>query len=250
MNFNPKITIITVVYNGRLHIERTIQSIQSQTYTNLEYLIMDGASKDGTLEIAKKYAAVNTLIFSDKDNGIYDAMNKGLKQATGDYILFINAGDELYEKETLAKIIAAGENADVYYGNTVVVNENRVVLGERRLLPPKVLTWKSLKYGMNVSHQSFVAKRTLCEPYRLNYKISADIDWVIRVLKKSEKIINTEIIISKFLEGGASNVHRKKSLLERFSIMSEHYGFFQTTFNHLYILVRYPVHRLFRKSMT
>ena len=249
MQLTPKISIITVVFNGKSLIERTIKSVLAQSYTNTEYLIIDGASSDGTLEIAERYQSQIALLLSGKDDGIYDAMNKGLKHATGDYILFLNAGDELFSKDTLSQIFALGD-ADVYYGNTAVIAESGKILGDRRLSPPEMLTWKSLKFGMCVSHQSFIAKRSLCENYDLKYLISADIDWVISVLKKAQRITNTNSYISKFLEGGTSNKRRKKALVERFAIMSKHYGFISTVFNHLYILVRYPFHKLFKKSMT
>jgi glycosyltransferase involved in cell wall biosynthesis len=249
MYFNPKISIITVVYNGHSLIERTIKSVIDQSYSNIEYIIIDGGSSDGTIEIAERYHSKIATILSGKDNGIYDAMNKGLKNATGDYVLFLNAGDELYTDQTLESVFSLGI-ADVYYGNTAIVNQQGIVLGDRRLTPPEVLTWKSLQYGMCVSHQSFIAKRSLCESYDLNYAISADIDWVIAVLKKSKIIINTHNYISKFLEGGTSNKRMKQALGERFSIMIKHYGFIFTVLNHAYILLRYPFHKLSKRSMT
>ncbi len=249
MQFNPKITIVTVVYNAQSLIERTIKSVLAQTYTNIEYIVIDGASSDGTLELAEKYQSKIALILSGKDNGIYDAMNKGLKHATGDYVLFLNAGDELYSNETIASVFTFGD-ADVYYGNTAVVNQNGIVIGDRRLTPPEQLNWKSLKYGMCVSHQSFIAKLALCEKYDLNYSVSADIDWVISVLKKSTSTVNTQNYISKFLEGGTSNKRRKLALTERFTIMSKHYGFIPTVLNHIYILFRFPFHKVSKKSMT
>lgn len=246
----PKISVITVVYNSVSLIERTIKSVLSQTYTNIEYVIIDGASTDGTLELIEKYESKIALIHSGKDNGIYDAMNKGLKDATGDYVLFLNAGDELYAADTIEKIFLSAVNADVYYGNTAVVNKHGKILGDRRLSPPEQLDWKSLRFGMCVSHQSFIARRLLCDFYNTDYKIAADIDWVINVLKQSDKIINTHLYISKFLEGGASNKGRKKALFERFSIMVKHYGFFRAIINHIIILFRYPWHKLTRRSMT
>lgn len=246
----PKISVITVVYNGVSLIERTIKSVLSQTYTNIEYVIIDGASTDGTLELIEKYESKIALIHSGKDNGIYDAMNKGLKDSSGDYVLFLNAGDELYAAGTIEKVLSSAENADVYYGNTAVINENGKILGDRRLSPPEKLDWKGLRFGMCVSHQSFIARRLLCDFYDTNYKIAADIDWVIKVLKQSDKIINTHLYISKFLEGGASNKGRKKALFERFLIMVKHYGFFRTIINHILILFRYPFHKLTKRSMT
>ena len=244
-----KISIITVVFNGKSFIERTIKSVLSQTYSNVEYIIIDGDSTDGTVDVVELYRSGIAKLISEKDKGIYDAMNKGLLQATGDYVLFLNAGDELVAVDTLAKVIASFENADVYYGNTKIVNERGEQLGDRRLTPPKELTWKSLKYGMCVSHQSFIAKRILCEPYNLDYKISADIDWVINVLHRSNKIVNTNLSISNYLKGGSSDKHRIYGLIERFKIMVVHYGFFQTVGNHFYIILRFVFHKLTRKSM-
>ncbi|MFL5764361.1 MAG: glycosyltransferase family 2 protein [Bacteroidia bacterium] len=249
MDFNPKISIITVVYNAHALIERTVRSVLSQDWNNIEYIIIDGGSSDGTLEIAEKYSSQIALIHSGKDNGIYDAMNKGLKDATGDYVLFLNAGDTFYSKDVIRRVFANGE-ADVYYGNTAIVDSQENIIGDRRLTPPEVLNWRSLRFGMCVSHQSFIARRKICEPYDLDYKVSSDIDWVIRVLKKSGRILNIQGYISCFLEGGVSNRRRKKALGERFRIMSRHYGFFRTLVNHIYILLRYPFHRFTRRSMT
>ncbi len=246
----PKISIITVVYNGGSLIERTIKSVLSQTYTNIEYIIIDGGSSDNTLEIIENYQSKIALTHSGKDKGIYDAMNRGMKDATGDYVLFLNAGDELFAANTIEKIFLTSTVADVFYGNTVVVSEKGEIIGDRRLSPPEELNWESLKYGMCVSHQSFIARRLLCDFYDLKYNVSADIDWVINVLKQSEKTVNTHQYISKFLEGGTSNKKRRQGLKERFSIMVKHYGFLQTLFNHLIILFRYPVHQFTKKSMT
>ncbi len=250
MQVKPKITIITVVYNAKSLIEQTIKSILQQTYPFIEYIIIDGASTDGTLEIIEQYRSAIAVIESGKDKGIYDAMNKGLTRASGDYVLFINAGDLLAGPQVLADVFNKTPGADVYYGNTAIIDIQGNTIGERRLKPPVALNWRSLRFGMCVSHQSFIARRSLCEPYNLDYKVSADIDWVIWILKKSTVIVNTHQIISKFLEGGSSSDNRKTGLKERFKIMVLHYGFIPTIFNHLYILIRYPFHKIFRKSMS
>jgi glycosyltransferase involved in cell wall biosynthesis len=246
----PKISIITVVYNAGTLIERTIRSVLSQTYPNIQYIIIDGASSDNTLAVIEKYRSQIAFLASGKDEGIYDAMNKGLKLATGDYVLFLNAGDQLYDQKTLSRVFSISPGADVYYGNTLVVNEDGKVLGDRRLRPPAHMNWKSLRFGMCVSHQSFIAKRLLCEPYDRSFKISSDIDWVIKVLKQSASVINTHQYISRFLAGGTSDKRRKLALKERFIIMFRHYGFFITIWSHLYILFRYPFHRMTKRSMT
>jgi glycosyltransferase involved in cell wall biosynthesis len=250
MQVKPKITIITVVYNAESLIEQTIKSILQQTYPFIEYIIIDGASTDGTLEVIEQYRSGIAIVQSEKDQGIYDAMNKGLKAATGDYVLFINAGDLLAGPGILSTVFDETPEADVYYGNTEIIDLLGNSLGERRLKPPAMLNWRSLRFGMCVSHQSFIAKRSLCDFYNLNYKVSSDIDWVIRVLRKSTVIIYVHQTISKFLEGGSSSGNRRAGLIERFQIMVKQYGFFPTVFNHVYILIRYPFHRIFRKSMS
>jgi len=247
---NPKISIITVVFNAESLIEKTIHSVINQSYKNIEFIIIDGASNDNTLIIIDKYRTAIQQLISEKDRGIYDAMNKGLKTASGEYVLFLNAGDELYERNTLELIFANNRTADIYYGNTAVVDFEGRTLADRRLSPPEKLTWKSLKMGMCVSHQSFIAKRLLCDFYDTNYKIASDIDWVIKVLKQSDTIVNTHQYISKFLVGGTSAKRRKKALVERFSILSKHYGLIPTLINHFLILVRFFVHLFSKKSMT
>ncbi len=250
MQFMPKISIITVVYNAEGLIERTIKSVLCQTYPSVEYVIIDGASTDGTLKIIEKYQSTIKTLISEKDTGIYDAMNKGLALATGDYVIFLNAGDELQSETTLENVFKNVKDADVYYGNTQVADLNGNILGERRLSPPENLTWKSFKFGMTVSHQSFIAKRTLCEPYSMDYRLASDIDWIIKILKKSNKIVNTHIYISKFLEGGLTSKLRKLAWTERFYVLVKHYGFIQTVINHLFIAIRFLIQKITRKSMT
>jgi len=150
--FQPKLSIITIVYNNMHHIERTMLSILYQTYPNIENIIIDGLSTDGTVDIIKKYESRISKFISEKDNGIYDAMNKGLALATGDYVLFMNSGDEIYTKDTIANVFASAEDADIYYGETEMINDNGQSLGQRRHKAPKQLNWRSFKYGMSVSH--------------------------------------------------------------------------------------------------
>jgi|1185.fasta_scaffold247092_2 glycosyltransferase involved in cell wall biosynthesis len=246
----PKISIITVVFNAQALIEQTIKSVLEQTYPLIEYIIIDGASTDHTLQIIEPYRSRLAFMLSEKDTGIYDAMNKGLKAATGEYVLFLNAGDLLNDSKVIEMIFNQAANADVYYGNTTIIDSQGNNLGDRRLKPPANLNWKSLRFGMCVSHQSFIAKRSLCEPYDVQYSLSSDIDWVIRILKKSHSMVNVNQTISKFLKGGSSAKGRTKALKERFKIMVIHYGFIPTVFNHIYIVLRFPIHRLFRKSMS
>jgi glycosyltransferase involved in cell wall biosynthesis len=231
----PVLSVITIVYNNARDIERTMLSVLNQTYTGIEYIVVDGASNDGTLEIIKRYETRITKLISEKDKGIYDAMNKGLALATGDYVIFMNSGDEFYANDTVAKVFATAPDADIYYGETEMVNNERESLGQRRHQAPDKFNWRSFKYGMSVSHQAMYIRRRLTEPYDPRYQLSADIDWIIRAAKKAKKIVKVEGYVAKYLVGGMSKARHKQSLLERFDIMKRHYGLIPTLLNHTVI---------------
>jgi glycosyltransferase involved in cell wall biosynthesis len=233
----PKLSIITIVYNNVKDIERTMLSVLNQTYSNIEYIVIDGASSDGTLAVIKKYENKLGRLISEKDNGIYDAMNKGLSFATGDYVLFMNSGDEIYDNTTVEKVFATGDDADIYYGETEMFDENWKSLGQRRHQAPVAFNWQSFKYGMNISHQAIYIKRNLAEPYDLQYKYSADIDWIIKIAKRSQKIINTNLYVAKYLVGGMSKQKHRESLKERFKIFSHYYGVIPNVINHVVIAI-------------
>lgn len=236
--FKPVLSVITVVYNNAKDIERTILSVLNQTYSGIQYLIVDGGSSDGTLEIIKKYAGrIHTLV-SEKDNGIYDAMNKGLALATGDYVLFMNSGDEIYAPDTVEKIFGSSPDADIYYGETEMYDENWNSLGRRRHNVPEKLTAQSFRYGMCVSHQAIYIRRSLTVPYDLQYRLSADIDWILKSLKKARKIVNTQMYVAKYLVGGMSKKKHRQSLEERFVIFTHHFGLLPNLFNHFIIAGR------------
>ena len=238
MNSNPKISIITVVFNSKNYIEDTIKNILSQTYKNIEYIIIDGKSTDGTVEIIKTYQDEISVWVSEPDKGLYDAMNKGIRLATGDYILFINSGDKLFDITTIEQVFSK-PIADVYYGDTVIINTNDQEIGLRRLRPPEKLSFKSFRKGMLVCHQSFIARRELVPNFNLNYRFAADYDWTIQILKNSQLIINTSLIISKFLEGGQTSRTVYKGLLERFMIMKKHYGLILAIMLNLILIPRF-----------
>ncbi|MEJ5053289.1 glycosyltransferase family 2 protein [Sphingobacterium sp. MYb382] len=240
----PKVSIITIVYNNVRDIEYTIRSVMKQTYPNIEYIVIDGLSTDGTLDVIDEYREEISILVSEKDKGIYDAMNKGLALATGDYVLFLNSGDELYEDMTLEKVFTSAENADIYYGETKLVDEDREILGDRRHTVPEKFDWTSFKYGMSVCHQAIYVKRSLAEPYDTKYKLSADVDWVIRATKKAEHIVNVKQYVAKYLVGGMSQQRHRESLKERYAIFRKHYGFVPNLINHGVIAVRLFLYRL------
>ncbi|PTQ93221.1 glycosyltransferase involved in cell wall biosynthesis [Mucilaginibacter yixingensis] len=233
--FQPKLSVITVVYNDARHIERTMRSVIGQTYTNIEYLVIDGASTDGTLDKIKQQGHKIAQLISEKDKGIYDAMNKGLAKATGDYVIFMNSGDEFYDNETVAHVFAAAPDADIYYGETEMITDQQVSLGQRRHKAPERFTWRGFKYGMSISHQAIYVRRSMAEPYDPKYQLSADIDWIIRATKKAKTIVRVPGYVAKYMVGGMSKTKHKQSLMERFDIMKRYYGLVPTIFNHFII---------------
>jgi glycosyltransferase involved in cell wall biosynthesis len=237
----PKISVITVVFNDAAHVEGTIKSVVNQNYPDIEYIVIDGASTDGTKEIIEKYSDSISFWLSEPDTGLYNAMNKGLKKATGQYVLFLNSGDKLRNPKILQTIFAKlnGQLPDVVFGETMIVAEDGSEIGLRRLKAPENLTWKSLRDGMLVCHQSFLASRELAPEYDEKYCFAADYDWMLKILKAADSIHNSQLIIASFLDGGVSKKNIRKGLLERFSIMVKNYGFFPTLFRHFVIGFRF-----------
>lgn len=237
----PKFSIITVTFNAAKVLEDTIQSIVTQTYKNVEYIIIDGRSADGTLGIINKYRNHLHTVISEPDQGLYDAMNKGIRLATGDYLCFLNAGDCLHEDDTLQLMthsITGTALPDILYGETDIVDSEGHFLHKRRLSAPETLTWKSFKKGMLVCHQAFFVRRDLAEPYDLHYRFSADFDWCIRIMKKAKVLHNTRLTLIDYLNEGMTTQHHKASLKERFRIMTKHYGLINTLAHHAWFVLR------------
>ena len=242
----PIFSIITVTYNAESTIEATMRSVKQQTFRPIEHIIIDGASKDNTLYIINKYKDANTKVISEPDKGLYDAMNKGIRLATGTYLCFLNAGDTFHEQDTLEKMVnGAGlsdndKQPEILYGQTAIVDAERHFLRMRHHTAPEVLTWKSFQQGMLVCHQAFFVKRTLAEPYDLQYKYSSDYDWCIRMMKKADAISNTHLILIDYLDEGMTTRHHRASLIERLRIMAKHYGWGKALLMHLWFVVRLP----------
>ena len=237
---NPLFTIITCTYNAESTLERTIRSVDSQTYPGIEHLILDGKSTDRTLEIAAR--SERARIISEPDKGLYDAMNKGISLATGDYLIFLNAGDCFHSEETLSQVAAMmeGKNPDVIYGETALVDGDGKFLRMRRLKAPENLNWKSFKNGMLVCHQAFWARTEIARrtPYDLKYRFSADVDWCIRIMKESRVLFNTRTTLIDYLSEGMTTDNRWASLKERFMVMKGNYGLPTTIFHHILFVIR------------
>ena len=239
--FQPRLSIVTITFNAGAVLQRTMDSVAEQDYPYIDYVLVDGASRDHTVALIEAQQQHMPLRFvSEPDKGLYDAMNKGLAMATGDYILFLNAGDTLADAHVISEMFAKHPGADVYYGHAMVVNLDGRELGLRQPLPPEKLDWRSLQWGMSVCHQAFVIKRNLALPYDLQYRICADIDWMIRCLKQAPNTVHTGGLVCRFLADGLSSTHHKKAWKERYLVLRKHYGWFTNLMNHAYIVLRYP----------
>ena len=242
----PLFSIITVTWNAADVIRPTIQSVQRQTSSDYEMLIIDGASTDDTLAIVNRASIAALRVFSEPDKGLYDAMNKGIARARGKYIMFLNAGDSFADDTVLARLaLLAADNPGVIYGQTQLVDAQRNVVGKRHLSAPKRLTAKSFMNGMVVCHQAFVVRRDLAPNYDLQYRLSADYDWCIRVLRKSPaNAYAGKAPIISYLADGMTTRHHRASLWERFRIMCRHYGTGTAVMRHLGFIPRYVKRRL------
>ena len=274
-----KITYVTITYQAAKVLQRTLDSVLQQDYPEITHLIIDGASTDGTLEMVNDYiersnAANNghkILLMSEPDNGIYDAMNKGLRSLDGDYVCFLNAGDFLPAQDTVSRIVETISQRDdsfvspdtkglqgdcpqcdlpaVLYGDTDIVDAEGHFLHHRRLAPPEHLTWKSFRHGMLVCHQAFYARTdfAIATPYNQKYRYSADVDWCIRIMKAAAKenvpLLNLHMVVVNYTEEGQTTLHHRESLLERYRVMESHYGRTSTFFMHCRFVIRSVISR-------
>ena len=251
-----RITYVTITYNAAAVLQPTLDSVLQQDYPHIVHLIIDGASTDDTLKLVDDYIARSNAaenghsvqVTSEPDKGIYDAMNKGLRSADGDYVCFLNAGDFLPSPDTASKIAqqvaAAGGSPAVLYGDTDIVDGEGRFLHHRRLAPPENLTWRSFRQGMLVCHQAFYARTdfAIATPYNEQYRYSADVDWCIRVMKAAEKenvpLLNLKMVVANYRQEGQTTLHHRESLLERYRVMEHHYGRLQTLLLHSWFAVR------------
>lgn len=193
-----KVTVVTAVLNDAGHIEQTILSVISQTDIEIEYIIVDGGSKDGTLELIGKYKDKISLLISEPDRGVYDAMNKGIKYSTGDFVYFINSGDILLNPSILSKIKLEElkERNAIIYGNVVVAYGNIEALEKPRPFFNSKMKFK----GIGICHQSmfFPGELIRNEKYDLSYNIAADYDLAYRLWRKGTEFLYKDITIAKY----------------------------------------------------
>ncbi len=218
-----KISIVTVVYNAINDIDETILSILNQNYGCIEYIVIDGGSDDGTVEIINNYTARIKYWCSEKDNGIYDAMNKAISHATGDFLIFINAGDILCSREIISNVVDKLIHKNyVYYGNALYVNK---IKNETRWRGGPFSKYRLSK--TNICHQTLFYPRSIYRDLKYNTKYKLLADWVYNMQAYSKvKFVHINQDISYYDDMGVSalnndEVYRK----ERLYIICKYLGF-------------------------
>lgn len=215
---SPKITIITVVYNDEQNISKTIESVINQSYDNIEFVIIDGGSTDSTLEEINKYINKINVFVSENDLGIYDAMNKGIRVSSGEWLLFLNSGDFFHRNNTLNMIsdyIKQSGKSDIIYGDCNVLSEE---INFNFIKKASNIT--NIKREMIFSHQACFIKRELHNKYNYNikYKICADYDFLLKSYINGAKFYKIPELITTVTNGGLSDMNRIKVFTERLKI--------------------------------
>lgn len=227
----PVVTVVTVVLNGRDFLERTIQSVLGQTYKNIEYVLIDGGSTDGTTEIIRKYEDRLDYWLSEPDSGIYDAMNKGTKLASGEWIIFMNSGDLFYDNDVVSNVFAEDRGpCDLIYGN-VEVN-----YGGRYTRIQKALGIDELWKGMICSHQSVFTRTCLVSTLEFNRvnTISADFELIFRLKHDNRRFVYLDETISTVEAEGLSNSDRYRTIMSTWNVVSTHESSAKVSFYYLW----------------
>ncbi len=246
------ISVITINYNNLQGLKNTFNSIVNQTDRHLvEWIVIDGNSTDGSAEFLREHKNEIDILEIASDKGIYDAMNKGLALANVTaFVWFMNSGDTVYSNDVFHKLlyIVRNEFCDIVFSDTMFVTPQQEQIGLiSKLKPqrlPKHLTPWGFRFGMNVCHQSFVVRKSLCEPFELKYKQAADIDWIIKILKTDTMSIRCNFIISNFEVGGSSYQHTQTAWKERFDVLTKHYGLLPNLLAHVWIIIRWVLFNL------
>ncbi|WP_024605737.1 MULTISPECIES: glycosyltransferase family 2 protein [unclassified Pseudoalteromonas] len=211
-----KVSIITVCYNSAVTIEDTIISVLSQNYKNIEYIVIDGGSSDATLDIINKYREQISIVISEPDKGIYDAMNKGIKNATGDIVGILNSDDFYETKDVITEIVNNFDvDTDIVFGDLIFVKPENIEKITRFYSLPHFKAWK-LRFGWMPPHPATFIKKPVYDKYglyKINYKISADYEVFVRFLlvnKVNFKHINKVLV--RMRDGGVSTSGLKSSL--------------------------------------
>lgn len=220
-----KISIITVVFNGEKYLEETIQSVISQTYDNIEYIIIDGGSTDGTVGIIKKYEDKIDYWISEEDAGIYDAMNKGIKVFTGDYINFLNAGDSFVNHNVLTNIFIDHEHHDLIYGAIALKDASNNFL--TNVYPKKFTKFNLMFWGTStLCHQAMFVHKDVVINYVLNYRFKGELNWYFDLYKNIKNVSIVDFPVVYYILGGTGDVNYKLNIKEAIVVNFKQNGLF------------------------
>lgn len=239
----PLVSIVTVVYNGEKHLEQAIRSVLNQTYDNIEYLVVDGKSTDGTLDIIRQYEDRISFWISEADRGIFDAMNKGIRKASGEFIGILNA-DDWYEEHTVEavadKMVDLGSHTEeaVVYCDYYHYDEEFNPLA-------KVKKYSTMNYrtGMSISHQAMFVGRSVYEKiglYNLDYRLASDYDFFLRMIRANIEFVKLDIHGVNIRIGGQSTVKLGESVRETSRIVRRYYGVLSRPYLIFLITNRFP----------
>ena len=238
--YKPLITVITVVFNGNAYLEETILSVINQTYDNVEYIVIDGASTDGTNDIIRKYENAIDYWVSESDGGIYDAMNKALSVARGEWINFMNAGDKFASRDVVSKVFEIElQDLVLIYGPTNLIGIDGVFLKNLKPLPMSKMSL--MLFDTRVAcHQSVIYRRNKKFYYPSSLSLKGELDSYFRFLKEG-RIKRIDITISDYLLGGIGERNKEANSRELLLVLKNHCPYFW--------LLNYPV-RLFIKVLS
>ncbi|SIS84428.1 glycosyltransferase family 2 protein [Belliella pelovolcani] len=213
------ISIITVVFNGKECLEKTILSVLNQSYSNIEFIIIDGGSRDGTIDIIKKYENQLDIWLSEKDNGIYDAMNKGIRLSKGHYINFMNAGDTFIDNFVIEKFVTLCNKSDVVYGNYMLQYQS----GLNKIIESGLA--RNLWKGSQFNHQATFVKSSLYKKmeFDIQERIVADFKFFYSVYIQGYQFQKLDLVVAKFLAGGVSDQNRLKVKFHFWSIVNRNW---------------------------
>jgi len=226
---SPVISIITVTYNDRENLKKTLGSVVGQSYKSIEHILVDGGSTDGSLEVIDNYPIRGKKWISEKDKGIYDAMNKGLAMATGDYVTFLNAGDYYCDEWVLEKLFSGIETdlPDIVYGDHFVFNP----ADPKRFYHLKAYTFSKhhlLKWGTRVvCHQAFFVKRQLAPVYDTSFRFKAELNWYFDIAENNPQldVLHKELPVVMYATGGMAYKHFWKNQKEYYLLIRNRFGF-------------------------
>lgn len=239
----PLMSVVTVVHNMQDTLEQTMMSVFNQTYNNIEYIIIDGASTDNTLEVIQKYEDKIDYWVSEKDDGVYNAMNKALPLCHGEYISFLNA-DDWYKENTIEEVVKSiqKESPTYIFGNTDLYNENTFWYTDKERLA-------QYKFNTPFGHQALFVKRDYClqHPFNTQYKLLADYDFILYLIENKLPYSYIDKSLVCYRTGGLSSLHDFTQ--EKFLIVSEHFGRVRAIYSYL-IVTNNPLIKLINPLIT